>query len=40
MWAVRFKVLGLFGLVEMAVFLLILVAAYAYAWRKGALQWV
>jgi NADH-quinone oxidoreductase subunit A len=39
-WAVRFKVLGLFGLVEMGVFLLILVAAYAYAWRKGALQWV
>src|SRR5262245_7695699 len=28
-WAVRFKVLGLFGLVEMGVFLLILVAAYA-----------
>jgi len=39
-WAVRFEVLGLFGLVEMGIFLLILVAAYVYAWKKGALQWV
>jgi NADH-quinone oxidoreductase subunit A len=39
-WAVKYKSLGLFGLVEMAVFVLILVVAYAYAWRKGALQWV
>jgi NADH-quinone oxidoreductase subunit A len=39
-WAVRYKVLGLFGLVEMGIFLLILVVAYVYAWKKGALQWV
>lgn len=39
-WAVRFEMLGLFGLIEMAVFLLILGVAYVYAWRKGALQWV
>jgi NADH-quinone oxidoreductase subunit A len=39
-WAVRFRVLGMFGLIEMAVFLLILVVAYAYAWKKGALEWV
>lgn len=39
-WAVRYQVLGLFGFVEMAVFVAILVVAYAYAWRKGALQWV
>jgi len=38
-WAVQYHVLGLFGLIEMGVFLLILVVAYAYAWRKGALQW-
>ena len=38
-WAVRYKVLGLFGLVEMGIFLLILVVAYVYAWKKGALQW-
>ncbi len=39
-WAVRYQVLGLFGLIEMGVFLLFLVVAYVYAWRKGALQWV
>lgn len=39
-WAVQFKVLGLFGLIEMLVFLGILVVAYAYAWRRGALEWV
>jgi NADH-quinone oxidoreductase subunit A len=39
-WAVKYEVLGLFGLIEMAIFLLILVVAYVYAWRKGALQWV
>ena len=38
-WAVKYRVLGLFGLVEMAIFLLILVVAYVYAWRKGALRW-
>lgn len=38
-WAVRYRVLGLFGLIEMGVFLLILLVAYVYAWRKGALQW-
>ncbi len=39
-WAVQFRALGLFGLVEMAVFLGILVLGYVYAWRKGALEWV
>ena len=38
-WAVRYKVLGWFGFAEMAVFLVILVAAYAYAWKRGALEW-
>jgi NADH-quinone oxidoreductase subunit A len=38
-WAVRYRVLGLFGFIEMAVFILILVVAYAYAWKKGALEW-
>ena len=31
--------LALFGLIEMLVFLFILVVGYAYAWRKGALDW-
>lgn len=39
-WAVKYRVLGLFGLVEMAVFVVILVVGYAYCWRKGALEWV
>jgi NADH-quinone oxidoreductase subunit A len=28
-----------FGLVEMLVFLFILVVGFAYAWKKGALEW-
>lgn len=39
-WAVAFNQLGLFALVEMAIFLLILVFALVYAWKKGALEWV
>ena len=39
-WAVRFKFLGVFGLVEMLVFLAILVAGYIWIWKKGALEWV
>lgn len=39
-WAVIMDELLLFGLIEMLVFLLILVVGYAYAWRKGALEWV
>ena len=38
-WAVIMDELLLFGLIEMFVFLFILVVGYAYAWRKGALDW-
>jgi NADH-quinone oxidoreductase subunit A len=38
-WAVKYKVLGLFGFLEMLVFLGILLVGYAYAWKKGALEW-
>ena len=38
-WAVIMDELGLFGLIEMLVFLVILVIGYVYAWRKGALEW-
>ena len=38
-WAVIMGKLAWFGLIEMLVFLAILVAGYAYAWRKGALEW-
>ena len=39
-WAVQYKALGLFGLVEMTVFLTILVVGYVWIWKKGALEWV
>jgi NADH-quinone oxidoreductase subunit A len=38
-WAVIFRKLGLFGLVEMAIFIVILLVGYVYLWRKGALEW-
>ena len=38
-WAVAFKELKMFGLIEMGVFVAMLVAAYAYVWRKGGLEW-
>ena len=38
-WAVGFRQLGLFGLVEMAVFIALVFVAYVYVWRKGALEW-
>lgn len=38
-WAVMFKQLRLFGIIEMAVFLGLLVAGYVYVWRRGALEW-
>lgn len=39
-WAVIIRRLGVYGLVEMTVFIAILVLGLAYAWRKGAIQWV
>ena len=38
-WAVNFKVVGMFGFVEMILFVLILAIGFAYAWKKGALEW-
>ncbi len=38
-WAILFRSLGLFGLVEMGIFLGILIIGFVYAWRKGALEW-
>jgi len=39
-WAIRFKQLGWFGAVEMAVFLAILLIGYFYAWKRKVLTWV
>ena len=38
-WAITFRQLGLFGLVEMVIFIVILLVGYVYAWKKGALEW-
>jgi len=38
-WAVAFGQLGLFGLIEMALFLGTVFVAYAYVWRRGGLEW-
>lgn len=39
-WAVRLEAFGVFGLVEMIVFIVILALGLLYAWRKGVLRWV
>ncbi|OEV03326.1 NADH-quinone oxidoreductase subunit A [Streptomyces oceani] len=38
-WAVSFDALGIFGLVEMLLFVLTVFVAYAYVWRRGGLEW-
>ena len=38
-WAVLFRDLGLFGFIEMAIFVGILLVGLVYAWKKGALDW-
>jgi NADH-quinone oxidoreductase subunit A len=39
-WATRLEVYDVFGLVEMAVFIVILALGLVYAWRKGVLRWI
>ena len=38
-WAIYFRQLGVFGLVQMGIFLIILTVGYIYVWKKGALEW-
>ena len=38
-WALVFRDLGAFALVEMGVFLALLVIGFVYVWKKGALEW-
>lgn len=38
-WAIVFRQLGLFGLIEMFVFIFILLVGFIYAWKKGAMEW-
>jgi len=38
-WAVNLETLNVFGLIEMATFIIILTLGLVYAWRKGVLRW-
>ncbi|NNF15118.1 MAG: NADH-quinone oxidoreductase subunit A [Gammaproteobacteria bacterium] len=38
-WAVSLDKVGVFGLIAMAIFLLVLVVGFIYEWKKGALEW-
>jgi len=38
-WALVFRHLGVFGLVEMGIFLALLLVGYIYVWKRGALEW-
>ncbi|WP_432833857.1 NADH-quinone oxidoreductase subunit A [Dactylosporangium sp. CA-092794] len=38
-WAVNFDALGLFGFVEMVLFIVTVFVAFAYVWRRGGLDW-
>ena len=39
-WAVIFQQLGLFGFVEILIFIAILALGLVYAWRKGVIRWI
>lgn len=39
-WALRLEYFGVFGLIEMGIFVFILLLGLVYAWRKGVLRWV
>ena len=39
-WAVIYSELGVYGFVELVIFVLILGVGLVYAWKKGALKWV
>ncbi len=39
-WAVQYQALGLYGLVEMLIFLGILIVGYVWLWKIGALKWI
>jgi len=38
-WAVKFRALGLFGFIEMLIFLGILTVGLIYVWKKGVFEW-
>jgi NADH-quinone oxidoreductase subunit A len=38
-WAVVFRQLEIFGLVQMAIFIGLVLVAYVYDWKRGGLEW-
>ena len=38
-WAMSFEALGVFGFVEMVLFIVTVFIAYTYVWRRGGLNW-
>jgi NADH-quinone oxidoreductase subunit A len=38
-WAVSARKLGVFGLIEMAIFLVVLLVGFVYAWKNDAFKW-
>jgi NADH-quinone oxidoreductase subunit A len=38
-WAVMFRELGVFGFIEMLIFMAVLMVGFIYIWKKGALEW-
>lgn len=38
-WALVFRELGVFGFIEMMIFMGLLGAGFAYAWKSGAFEW-
>lgn len=39
-WALAYNTLGLYAVIEVIIFILILLGALIYIWRKGALEWM
>jgi NADH-quinone oxidoreductase subunit A len=39
-WALVFREVGLVALIEGGIFVFVLLVGFAYAWKKGALEWV
>ncbi|AZB40893.1 NADH-quinone oxidoreductase subunit A [Bacillus sp. FJAT-42376] len=39
-WAVAYEKLGLFALIEMLIFVVMLLIGLLYAWKKGVLKWI
>ncbi len=38
-WAVSFDMLGVFGLIEMVLFIITVLCVYLFVWRRGGLEW-